>query len=243
MQKEQYSLMFQQEKNHWWYIGNRLIVFSLLKKYIHKNSMKILDAGCGTGMNMIRLSRYGKVYGIDMSDEALKFCRINGLKNIKKSSVENIRFKDNSFDIVTSFEVLYHKDVKDYNKAIKEFYRVLNKNGLLILRLPAFNALYGGHDVVVHGARRFTKNQVKNSVINAGFKIERLTYINSISFFPVLALRSIQRIFGLKKNRADTSIRPGILNNFLINWLKLETKFLKYFNIPIGVSVLCVARK
>ena len=236
--------MFEQEKNHWWYVGNRAIIFSMLKKYLkQKNELKILDAGCGTGMNMIKLSKYGKVYGIDISDEALKFCKINGLKNVKKASVEKIPFKDNTFDLVTSFEVLYHQNVKDYKKAIIEFHRILNKDGLLILRLPAFNILYGGHDIIVHGSRRFTKIQIKKAVLEAGFKIEKITYVNFISFFPVFILRTIQKIFGLRKNKADTSIKPGILTNFLISWFKIEAKVLKLFNIPIGVSVLCIARK
>ena len=244
MQKEQYQLMFDQDKKHWWYVGNRIIIFSLLEKYWGKKTgLRILDAGCGTGMNMIKLSRFGTVHGIDASDEALEFCKLNNLKNLKNASVEDIPFNDNSFDLVTSFEVLYHKNVKDYNKAIIEFYRVLDKGGLLVLRLPAFNMLYGGHDVVVHGARRFTIKQVENSVISAGFKIEKITYVNFISFFPVLILRTIQRAFGLKKNKADTSIEQGLLNTFLIAWLQLEARFLNHFNIPLGVSVLCIARK
>lgn len=244
MEKYQYNLMFEQEKKHWWYIGSRAVIFSLLPLYLkNKNNLKILDAGCGTGMNMLKLSRYGDVFGIDMSDEALKFCRFNGINNIRKASVESIPFKDNTFDMVTSFEVIYHKGVKDYNMAINEFHRVLKKDGLLVLRVPAFNVLFGGHDVVVHGARRFTKQQIKTAVKAAGFKIERLTYVNSISFFPVLILRTIQRLFGLKKNKADTSIEPGSLSQFLILWLRLESKILKHINLPLGVSILCIARK
>lgn len=236
--------MFEQEKKHWWYIGNRAIIFSLLPLYLKdKNNLKILDAGCGTGMNMLKLSRYGDVFGIDMSDEALNFCKLNGVNNARKASVESIPFKDNTFDLVTSFEVIYHKGIKDYIKAINEFHRVLKKDSMLVLRVPAFDALFGGHDVVVHGARRFTKQQIKTAVKSAGFKIEKLTYVNSISFFPVLIIRSIQRLFGLKKNKADTSIESGQLNQFLISWLRLESKILKYINLPLGVSILCIARK
>src|SRR3989338_11472275 len=155
MEITEYKNIYELEDEHWWYAGMRHIFITTIRSYIKNNEkIKILDVGCGTGYNIKIMRKFGEVYGIDYSKEAIKFCKLNKVKNVKIASVEKIPFKDNTFDLVTSFEVLYHQNVKDYKKAIIEFHRILNKDGLLILRLPAFNILYGGHDIIVHGSRR-----------------------------------------------------------------------------------------
>ena len=161
MNIKEYKNIYLNEETHWWYSGMRSIFLVLIKDYITKGKkLKILDAGCGTGFNMKILSNFGEVYGIDYSKEAIKFCKQNKIKNAKIASVENIPFKDNTFDLVTSFEVLYHKGVKDDKMALKEIVRVCKKDGLIAIRLPAFNILKRKHDEQVYGVRRYDKKQL-----------------------------------------------------------------------------------
>ena len=76
--------MYQVEDKHFWYQGMRKITKTLFDKYLPKNKrLKILDAGCGTGRNILFLKNYGQVYGLDISPEAIKYCKKRGLKNIK----------------------------------------------------------------------------------------------------------------------------------------------------------------
>ena len=142
MEKEQYKIMYDIEESNWWYKGMRKILFSLLDTYLKKKkNLKILDAGCGTGINLNYLKKYGDVTGIDISDEAIKFSKKRGYK-IKKANIEKLPFKDNTFDLVISLEVIYHKQVKNDIKALKEIHRVLKKRGLAIIRVPAKKILY-----------------------------------------------------------------------------------------------------
>src|SRR6185369_13695546 len=120
MEKQEYKNMYQREDTHFYYVTLHKLVLQLIQKYAPiKSTLNILDAGCGTGRLAELMKNVGEVTGIDMSDEALKFAKERGIK-VKKASVMKLPFKDNSFDVITSIDVLYHKAVTDDTKALKE---------------------------------------------------------------------------------------------------------------------------
>ena len=99
----------------------------------------ILDIGCGSGVNVERFLEFSeKVYGIDYSKLAVeKSIRLNqkaideGRCEIIQSSVSNLPFEDNSFDILTAFETVYFwPDIVD---DLKEARRVLKDDGILLI--------------------------------------------------------------------------------------------------------------
>ena len=92
-------------------------------KLILKNNQKVLDIGAGKGtiINELRKQFDSEFIGIDPVFEG-------GL--VKRGSIYNIPFEDNSFDVVMVFEVLQHTFLED---ALKEIYRVMKKNGMLII--------------------------------------------------------------------------------------------------------------
>ena len=239
MEKEEYFNIYNLERNHWWYRGMRYLSFNLIKKYL-KNKLEILDAGCGAGINIIYFMKYGKVIGIDNSDYAIKLCRKRKL-NVKKASIENLPFKRETFDIITCFEVIYHKAVKNDINALKEMNRVLKKGGILLIRVPAYKFLFSGHDKIVHTKRRYTLNELKNKLVKSNFKIGKISYINSFLFPIIFLSRIFKNIFGME----DSNIKKTNLffSKIFYTSLVLESKLLKLFNFPFGVSIIAVARK
>jgi len=239
MEKQEYFNIYNSEKDHWWYKSMRFISFNLIKPYIKKN-IKILDAGCGTGFNMIYLKRFGSVFGIDNSNYAINLCKKRKLK-VKKASIEKIPFKDNLFDLVTCFEVIYHKAVKDDVKALKEINRVLKNEGLLLIRVPAYKFLFSGHDIVVHTKRRYNLKELKNKLIASGFKIERITYVNFLLFPLIFLQRLINNLFDIKNS--DIQKHNKFINDLLYYILKIESILIKRISLPFGVSIIALARK
>ena len=242
MQKEEYEKMYHFEKEYWWFSGKRFLVKNCLKKFFRKENLKILDVGCGTGLNMKMMSKFGDVSGVDVAEEALGFCKKRGLSNVKESEVEKLDFEDKSFDVVTALDVLYHKNVKDDIKAMKEIGRVLKPNGYFIMTDSAMKCLYGKHDLAQHGIRRYSKKELKSKLKEAGFEVKKISYYNTLLFPPVYVKRKLDKLSDSEPKGDVQEINP--LFNFILKMMyKLELSFLKYVDYPFGVSILAVCRK
>src|SRR5688500_3743515 len=127
--------MYRVEDTLWWYVGMRRIGEALLDGRLQPG-LCILDAGCGTGGNLRWLSRYGTAVGVDLATEAMRFCRLRRLTTTAQASVLNLPYPDATFDLVTSFDVIYHLDVADDVAALRELSRVLRPGGALLVRVP-----------------------------------------------------------------------------------------------------------
>src|SRR3989338_1869746 len=244
MNRDIFEIMYNTEETYWWFTGQRLLLKQLLDKYYSgRKNLVLLDVGCGTGRVLELLGKYGKPYGIDLSDDALGFCRERGAKNVKSSDVMDIKFKPNTFDAVTSLGVFYHRNVVDDLRGMKEIHRVLKPDGRLLFFDCAMMSLYGNHDLAFHGVRRYSKRELKSKLENAGFVVERISYINSLMFLPVYLKRKLEK---LTKPRAKSEIQETIsplFNSILGRLYKTEIKFSKYMSYPFGINIFAVARK
>jgi ubiquinone/menaquinone biosynthesis C-methylase UbiE len=188
MLKNHYKEVFEKQDSHWWYMGMRDINVVLLGKYLlRKRKLKILDAGCGPGAMLPTLANYGEVVGVDLSDDALKFAKKRG--KVLKGDITKLKFKDKTFDLVICMDVLYHTWVGDESTALKEFNRVLKKDGTLLIREPAFNWLRGNQDKIGLTSRRFSKKSLSKKVTAYSFEIQKITYANFFLFPAVVLIR------------------------------------------------------
>lgn len=223
------------ENNHFWYRANRNFSLKLIDTYCHfSTKAQVLDIGCGTGGTTVFLKKYGLVTGVDTSRVALRLAKKHNI-NTMVGNANLLSFKNSSFDLVTCFDVLYHRDV-NIDQAIKEMWKVLKPGGWLLIRVPAFEFLRGGHDVVVHTKKRFTT--AKMQVLLREFKIHKLTYFNMSLFLPTLFWRQSHT----KSNSDIMPIWPPF-NFLLYNLLMLESKLAMKVNLPFGTSVYALAQK
>jgi len=157
---------------------------TLLASYIKGKKKTILDAGCGNGSLSFRIANKGhKIIGIDIAkgnvDFAKKVKESIGIKNIKfiQMSLTEITFKDKLFDVIISGEVLEH--IKDDDKVVKHFNRILKKGGQCIISVPQNPNLWSVEDDWVGHIRRYEKEELINLLEKNGFRIDK---INSIGF-------------------------------------------------------------
>ncbi len=236
--------MYQVEDRHWWYRGMETITRSVLNRWMHIPNPRILDAGCGTGAAMTTyLAEYGKVTGVDLYPQALEFCRKRNAPRLARASILNLPFAPASFELVTSFDVLYERAVSNEALALTELFRVLTPNGKILLRLPAYDWLRGQHDERVHTNRRYTKKLVKELLEQSGFVVEHLSYANTFLFPLAVVKRLSEKIFPSKDNQSDLSLNTGGFNSILKNILASEAPLVAYASLPYGLSVVAVGRK
>jgi SAM-dependent methyltransferase len=248
MEREQYELMFAQEERHWWYVGMRRISTALLERYPplvdgqDRRPLEILDAGCGSGGTTSYLSRFGRVTGVDLAPEALVLARKRCLDRLARSSVGALPFRDGSFDVVTSFDVLYHLNVDDDVAALSELRRVLRPGGVLHVRLPAYDWIRGAHDAAVHTRHRYSRRELREKLASAGFEVAHTSSANSLLFPLAPAKRLLERGNGVGRV-ADLWQPPRSLNRMLADLLAAEAPVITSVGLPWGLSIHAVAHR
>ena len=243
MKEHTYPIMFRIEQSHWWYTGRRKILTSFVEdicRRVTDRRPRILDVGCGTGANLLMLSQYGDAEGVDISEDALAFCRERGLEKVKPGAGEQLPYDDGTFDLVTALDVVEHMD--DDLAGLREMRRVLRPGGRVLLFVPTFMFLWGVQDDVSNHRRRYRLPELQRVLEQAGFEIERMTYANITFFLPILLMRKLMRLTGIKAE-SENNINVSALNGVLGSLLGAENVVLRHMNIPFGVSGLCVARK
>lgn len=252
MEDQEYQELYAIEEQHWWFRGQRRIAFGLLERYRKKlQGYTILDAGCGTGLNMVHLSAWGTVTGIDISPRAVEFCEKRGLKNVVLGPVEQTPFTDNSFDIATCFGVLYHKAVDD-QRAVKELARVCKPGGLVLITTPAMKFLRWKifrtpHDELQHTGRRHTHKELQTLLENAGFEVKKISYDTTFLFIPVILARilgNIKRwIIPSTPQKSDLTLPPQWIGKILEQTMYWESLIIPHFSLPFGIGLVAVAEK
>lgn len=242
MNISEYKNIYKHEGSHFYYVTNHEIILSLLAHYASHKKLKILDAGCGTGLLAKKLTKFGEVVGLDLSEEALRFARKRGVI-VKKGSIAKLPFNDCVFDVLISIDVINHLWVKNEQKAFNEFYRVLKPGGILIMRVSANPWLKLKHDEHVLISHRYSKIQLKHAFKKANFQILKLSCTNLI-LLPLASLISLLE-------KLQPSIRPNsgvgknsrLINELLRLGLVWEKYYLKYADLPWGLGLIGVGRK
>lgn len=212
----------------------------LVKRYLKAKSPKILDLGCGAGKNVEVLSQFGETFGLDMSPDALRFCKKRGIKNVKLGTAYKTGFDKSFFGLVTLLDVLEHTDE---DQTLTEINRILVKNGLLIINVPAFGWLWSRWDEVLHHKRRYTKKSLEKVLRENGFVPVKSSYMFSFLVVPAYLVRQIKSRLSSKEYASDFGLSSPIENNLLLGIAAIERKFMLNFGLPFGTSLICVAKK
>jgi len=134
---ERDEFLYQREKHK---IESNFLIRAI--KRINKNKLKILDVGCGTGRMLPSIFSQNKnieYFGLDSSKEMTKILNEKAKKmKIQKrvkiviGDATKILFKDNSFDLVFSYHLLWHVPKEDEKKMLSEMIRVTKKEGIVL---------------------------------------------------------------------------------------------------------------
>ncbi|MGH9803357.1 MAG: class I SAM-dependent methyltransferase [Blastocatellia bacterium] len=252
MQDEDFEYLYALEERFWWFAGMREVTASLLDAFLPEADRTILDAGCGTGGNLEWLVRYsgkGRIIGIDSVPLAIDFCRQRNHQMLSLASATDLPFADESFDLVTSFDVLVQIPGEGTDdQSISEMWRVLKPGGIAFVRGPAYRWMRSGHDEALDTQRRYTLGELSEKLQRVGFRVLRSTYANSLLFPAVAVRRLLLKPLKLADSGSDVKPLPPSLewlNRLLLKALLWEAGFLRNPNakLPAGLSAICIVQK
>jgi SAM-dependent methyltransferase len=236
-----YDVESEVESFHWWFVVRRKLLHSILSSVDVPKNCVALEVGCGTGSNLKTLrSAGGYGIGLDRSVYALTLVKRKGNFPLLAGDLNGLPIKTKSVGVIIAADILEH--LEDDARGINESYRVLKDGGLLILTVPAFRFLWGIQDRVTGHKRRYTREEIVNRLKEGGFEILKSSYFNFFLFFPILFARRTIHFLNLKIE-SENEVNFPMLNLLLRAIFSLEIHILKYFSLPFGVSIFCIARK
>jgi SAM-dependent methyltransferase len=233
------------ERTHFWFRGFRRFVEPLLAgaRSAHGAPLEILDCGCGTGHNLAILRRYGRPTGIDLTWTGLTLARRRGERRLARATAARLPFAAGTFDLVTSFDVLYALPDDTERDAIREMFRVLRPGGRLLVNVAALDVLRGNHSILSAEVRRYSRGGLGKKLEAAGFRILRSTYTNLTILPLVAAVRLAQRAAGHAESHDEITVPVAPVNAALSALLAIEASALRVMNMPVGTSLLVSAER
>jgi SAM-dependent methyltransferase len=241
MEKNIYKRHYNQNVNHWWFEARKIIISNILKKHSKDKKKNILDYGCGVGINLGILSKFGKVFYYDKSKLAIDYVKkIYAKKKFFYLSKNKLLKYKKKFDIIIAADVIEH--IKNDKKKINELSSLLKKNGFILITVPAYQKLFSSKDISLKHYRRYTKDGL-NKVLKDYFHEIEFTYFNFILFIPIAIIILFFKI--TKINFIDSVERKP---NFLINKVAfyifaLEAFLIDKIKLPFGMSILFFGKK
>lgn len=232
------------ERDHFWFRGFRRFVAPLLERAAGgRRDLQVLDCGCGTGHNLRLLRQFGSAAGIDLTFWGLQHAASRGDRQVAQASAASLPFGDATFDLVTSFDVIYSLPDDLERAAIAEIARVLRPGGHLVLNTAALKWLHGNHSVLGGELRRYSIATLTRVLERGGFRIEWMSYTHAAILPLLVGVRLLQRVLGHKESGAEIAVPPAPINRALSALLALEAGALRFVRMPAGSSILCLAQK
>lgn len=238
MNEEEFRLLDEIEESHWWFQGKRELLDSLLADI--EPGVRLLDLGCGTGGILRDWMTRARCAGVDRSPLALRICRDKGFTNVARGDLTSPPFREGSFDTVMLMDVLEH--LEDDLGFLRSAARLCRPGGRMVISVPAFQILWSRHDETFQHFRRYRAGQLSALVRRAGLSPERITYTNSLVFPIAAPWRFLGQRLGIAP-RHDFFELPGWVNRLLVAAYKIEARLLGRFDLPIGLSVVAIARR
>jgi SAM-dependent methyltransferase len=241
----EYEYLFDLEDHLWWFVGQRKIAHDLISRNLDGagGGLRVLDAGCGTGGSLPLLQQFGQVTSFDYYPRACELFATRERGRILVASTDAIPFADASFDLVTSFDVICQLEAPGDERALEEIARVLRPGGLVFVRVPALQALYGSHDATLQTKHRYTTGELARKLRQAGLEVLETTYSNTILFPVALVRRLVARATRKAPGESDVRGVPAPVNAVLTRILLTEAWLLRFTRLPVGLSAIALARK
>lgn len=234
-----YLEMYETEAVHWWFRGRRAILSRIIGKLGLPKEASILEVGCGTGGNLEMLSQFGRVSAQEMDKNARELAgRRQARCDIRAGHCpDDIGFGEERFDLICMFDVLEH--IEEDEDTLRALRPLLAEGGRIMITVPAYQWMWGTHDEFLHHKRRYSPGRLRATLEVAGLRPVRFSHFNTFLFPLAAAIRLKERLLG-DKTASGGKVLPPVVNDLFCGIFSSERYLLDHFNLPFGVSILCI---
>jgi SAM-dependent methyltransferase len=202
---------YQLEEQHWWFASRCDAVYDLIRSLKLPTGAAILEISCSCGplMQWLRKQGYTDVTGTDVSTSAIELAKACGVPHISVIDGAALEFEEARFDLIIASDVLEH--IEDESNALREWTRVLQPNGHLLVFVLAHYYLWSKHNVVNHHFRRYSRTGLVAAISRAGLWPVRNSLWNAALYLFTAALRIVKRrLVGGSATMADSDLPMGV---------------------------------
>jgi glycosyltransferase involved in cell wall biosynthesis len=211
---------------------------------------KIIDIGCGEGLNAYLLSKSHDVVGIDMSGDNIALARKKypGVE-FRVMNGEHLEFSDNYFDRICAMDVIEHVDHLD--PVIGEAWRVLKPGGELIVNIPYWKSeqwllkIRPTYFDEIHHVRIFGENELEKMLVGEKFCLarkKRQGFLSHIFFFYIFKSKSVEKnqlsIGDMRYNWFSKAVFAGV-TLFDLSLFRTPLKYIPLWivTLPVGLVI------
>jgi 2-polyprenyl-3-methyl-5-hydroxy-6-metoxy-1,4-benzoquinol methylase len=252
------SAVTQQDWEHYWHRHRERVIRDELAASGVASGARLIELGCGVGTVATYLNESGFCvdYG-DVHEQALLDARRRVAQRLGERANDRRFVRLDvahqplapGYDGALLLDVLEH--IPDDVLALSNVRKGLEAGGLVLFTVPAFQMLWAPWDDVQRHKRRYTATQARALAEAAGFEVVRTTYFFFPLFFAaglVKLVRSARNaVLGKPELPSDmgelTEARTNpLINRVMLALLALENPARRKLGLPLGTSILCVAR-
>jgi len=240
MVRELYRRM---ESTHWWFRARRSILLERLARRVAPDSRRlVVEIGCATGGNLEYIARRYRAIGIEPdAATAERARRKSGAEVLVGALPEAAELIPAATEAVRLFDLMEHLD--DDAGALAAVAGRMRVGSWLLATVPAFPALWSRHDVALGHRRRYTATAFRTLFESCGFRIEKLSYFQTLLFPLALFVRHLRRAHTKVRPQTDFSLPPRAINKLIETVFAWERYLLRVMNLPVGLSLLVEARR
>jgi SAM-dependent methyltransferase len=241
MDTSTYAVEAEVEATHWWFVARRRLLADLIARQRIPRDARVLDIGTSTGSNLRLLKELGfdNRRGLDLSDDAIRWCAEKGFGKVEKGDVCNLPFANGEFELVLATDIIEHVD--DDFRAISEIRRVLAPKGVAIITVPAFESFWGLQDEIAHHKRRYRRNELVTLIERSGLTCLDSFYFNYLLFLPIWGARQVIRLLRVNLE-SEAQVNTPLLNRLLTWIFTLDVTTARVLHPPFGVSIMAVTK-
>ena len=238
-----FERLFHREARSFWFRGRSDLIEWALARYF-PDARDLLEIGCGTGYVLDRLHRafpHLALSGTEFFEEGLAYARARLGDGAMLSQADATRLdRHEAFDIVGAFDVVEHID--DDRRVLANMYAALRPGGGVLLTVPQHTWLWSATDVAACHVRRYSRDELGEKLVAAGFEVLRMTSFTSI-LLPAMWLARLRKREGMAEVEAELDLSAPI-NAIGYATLRIEALLIRLgVDLPAGGSLLAVARK